>query len=435
MKRIHKTAIAAILGMILLFTGCLHPQPEDPNDIGSETVTVIPVMLRMDGETGNQPDKELVDAFNEAYAGKYRVEVDWYVGEEAGYRERIKLLNATDQLPAVFTDVGVLPDFYRLLVENDRLVNIRPYLEADDHWSVSFPDYILSSCTEKDGAMYLVPITSPVFLSGVFYNKTIFSEAGIEEFPETWEDFFRDCEAIKNKGYIPLGLHTTGTAWTTMLFATAYMGRNADGFAFLEQQYPENYNTPAMYDMLEMTKQLFAYGSENAIDGDYDDAYRDFIEGKVAMFPNGQWMIAGLYDETLVDASFADNLGFALFPNQTAVGSVQASGWAVAKNYPQEVIDGAIAFLKFRTQREQEYRMGQVQPENVYPLMYDFFMTIGRAETVVPNYQIKWNSIIQEEVLLLNLPQYLRDEISAEELVEKMNQAAIRFNYERGLGE
>lgn len=79
--------------------------------------------------------------------------------------------------------------------------------------------------------------------------------------------------------------------------------------------------------------------------------------------------------------------------------------------------------------------MGQVQPEKVYPLMYDFFMTIGRAETVVPNYQIKWNSIIQEEVLLLNLPQYLRDEISVEELVEKMNQAAVRFNYERGIGD
>ncbi len=43
--------------------------------------------------------------------------------------------------------------------------------------------------------------------------------------------------------------------------------------------------------------------------------------------------------------------------------------------------------------------------------------------------------MIQEEVLLLNLPQFLRDEISAEELVEKMNQAEIRFNYERGLGE
>ena len=66
------------------------------------------------------------------------------------------------------------------------------------------------------------------------------------------------------------------------------------------------------------------------------------------------------------------------------------------------------------------------------PLLLEFYTVITETETVIPNYQIKWNSIIQNEVLLVDLPQYLRGEISADELIEKMNQAVIRFNYERG---
>ena len=62
-------------------------------------------------------------------------------------------------------------------------------------------------------------------------------------------------------------------------------------------------------------------------------------------------------------------------------------------------------------------------------VQYNFY---EYTETVIPNYQIKWNSIIQNEVLLVDLPHYLRGEISADELIEKMNQAVVRFNYERG---
>lgn len=48
-----------------------------------------------------------------------------------------------------------------------------------------------------------------------------------------------------------------------------------------------------------------------------------------------------------------------------------------------------------------------------------------KAESFVPNYQIKWNSIIQDEVLLVELPRFIQGEISAEEFVEKMNLAKL----------
>ena len=217
-----------------------------------------------------------------------------------------------------------------------------------------------------------------------------------------------------------------------MLFASAWMGSSQDGRDFMKLQYPENYNVPVMQDMLATIARLFEYGSEESVDGDFDDAYRDFIDGKVAMFPNGQWMVAGLYDENLVSPETVEHIHFALFPGKTAVGSVQASGWAIAKQYPQEVIDGAVEFVKLRTFVEQKYLQDGMEYIQKQPLLLEFYTVIADTETVIPNYQIKWNSIIQNEVLLVDLPHYLRGEISADELIEKMNQAVVRFNYERG---
>ena len=34
---------------------------------------------------------------------------------------------------------------------------------------------------------------------GFFYNKDLFEQAGIQETPETWEDFMTDCEKLKKK--------------------------------------------------------------------------------------------------------------------------------------------------------------------------------------------------------------------------------------------
>ena len=156
MRKFFKRTLGLLIAIAMLL--------EEETKPTSGTEIVIPALFRMDGETGNQPHKELIELFNQTYAGQYRIDVEWYVGDEASYRERIRLLNATDQLPAVFTDVGVLPDFYRLLVDNDRLVDIVPYLQADQEWAGKFPKHVMDACTEDDGGMYIIPITTPEYL-------------------------------------------------------------------------------------------------------------------------------------------------------------------------------------------------------------------------------------------------------------------------------
>lgn len=42
------------------------------------------------------------------------------------------------------------------------------------------------------------------YTSGIFYNKAIFEEAGIEKEPATWAEFLDCCQKIKDAGYAPL---------------------------------------------------------------------------------------------------------------------------------------------------------------------------------------------------------------------------------------
>ena len=69
----------------------------------------------------------------------------------------------------------------------------------------------MEGCTDDDGNIYLGPISTAAFAcAGMFLNPELFAEAGIEKFPETWEEFWDCCDRLQANGITPLGLHTEG---------------------------------------------------------------------------------------------------------------------------------------------------------------------------------------------------------------------------------
>lgn len=424
--------LVLLLWIVALASCTAKPDASTSTNEGKEKKEIIiPVIYLMNATSGIKSNKELVDEFNKAYEGIYHVEVDWLVGDESDYRAKIKLLNATDQLPAIITDVGFSPDFYQLLLENKRMVDIQPYLEKDAEWNETFVDYIIDACREEDGSLYLIPLNSPEYLAGIFYNNEMFQKAGITEFPKTWEDFFKACQKLKESGVTPLSLHTTGTAWAPMLISTAYLGLTEEGIAFMNQQYPDNYDVDVFKKMMTVCKELFQFTTDDAIDGDFEDAATHFYREETAMIANGHWMIDSFYNESVVKKDFASKIGFAPFPSQIFVGSPQMSAWVISSSYPQEVIEGAIAFMRFRTMRGVEYVSQEYIKSKNQPLLEEFYEKVAKAETIVPNYQLKWNSIIQNDVFLEDLPKFIRKEESAEEFIGKMNLAVETYDQEK----
>ena len=61
-----------------------------------------------------------------------------------------------------------------------------------------------------DGAVYGVPYTLGV--GGFWYNKAMFAEAGIEETPATWDEFFVAIDALKAIGVAPIAVGA-GDGW------------------------------------------------------------------------------------------------------------------------------------------------------------------------------------------------------------------------------
>ena len=159
---------------------------------------------------------------NRAYKGKYHIDVDWVMETEEEYRKNLKRMNATDELPAIITDLRMLPSFYQMMIRKGRIEDLTPYINEDQEWKDMIEPSVMESVREEDGKIYLGPVSTAAFAcSGVFWNRELYERAGISRFPETWEEFWKCCEKLKAAGITPLALHTEGTAWAPMLLATA----------------------------------------------------------------------------------------------------------------------------------------------------------------------------------------------------------------------
>lgn len=165
-----------------------------------EKVVEIPVLFRMDPQTNEATNLGLVNAFNETYKGKYHVEVQWLVETEAGYRNKIKQLNATDKLPAVITDIGFDDKFLKLLIENGRLVNLEPYIEDAPEWKAAIRKDIFDEMREEDQAIYVSPLGNLMYSSaGIVYNRELLQQAGYDRIPDNWKDFFMCLQNLKEE--------------------------------------------------------------------------------------------------------------------------------------------------------------------------------------------------------------------------------------------
>ncbi|MBU5430085.1 extracellular solute-binding protein [Kineothrix sp. MSJ-39] len=416
--------LLCILLPVLLLTGCGQKQPEEMAQ-ADETVE-IPMILTVSPSSGKKSEQDVVDAFNTAYQGKYHIAVEWIMETEEEYRQNLKRLNVTDKLPAVITDLRMLPSYYRLMIEDHRIVDLAPYIEADPEWKQMIEPVVLDGCSEPDGSVYLSPISTAAFsCSGIFWNEELFAQAGIEEFPQTWEEFWSCCEKLQAKAITPLGLHTEGTGWSAMLLATAEMADSEEGAAFMNELYPSSYQNDCIYHMADTLQRLYKYTTKDAMNADFDVAYNNFVAGKVAMVANGYWMIDQLPEE------FREKVRFSPFPGNKLVSSPETFGWAVVDSYSEEVKQGAIEFLKFRTAENQKLKEELfARDTDASRLLQDYIRAYRGQPQIVPNYQVKWNSVLQERTLGEALPALAQKKITQADFVRMLGESVTESKKE-----
>ena len=417
--------MAAVLMTVGLF-GCTSGQSAQKKKASEEIK--IPMILTVDPSTGNKNEQEVIEKFNKAYKGTYQIDVDWVMETEEEYRKNLKRLNVTDELPAVITDLRMLPSFYQMMVKEGRIENLTSYINDDKEWKEMIEPSVMESGSEENGEIYLAPLSTAVFsCSGVFWNQELFEKAGITEFPKTWDAFWKCCDRLQAAGIIPLALHTEGTAWAPMLLATAETASSGEGAAFMKQLYPDSYQNAAGLEIADTLQRLFQYTTEDALHNDFDISYNHFIAEDTAMIPNGYWMI----DQ--IPKDMQGKIRFSPFPGNELISSPETFGWAIVSSYSDEVKKGAAEFLKFRTKlnkEDKERLMGRSKDKNSQ-LLNDYLDAYTGNPQIVPNYQVKWNSLLQEEMLGECLPELVKGKMTAEEFTQTEDESIRQFQEEQ----
>lgn len=140
------------------------------------------------------------------------------------------------------------------------------------------------------GKNYTVP-TGLSYYSGLFYNKKIFADNGIDV-PTTWTELMQDCATLKSKGVVPLGIGGKDSAGLNMLGVVQSLYPTAKDKEDLAKGLYDGtvkLNDGKQLEVLQKVKKLYSYAEPNFAGVSYATMTSDFVNGKFAMMSDGTW--------------------------------------------------------------------------------------------------------------------------------------------------
>ena len=341
MKRWLSCALALV--MLLGLVGCGGGTDEGAaSDSGSEStgdeIVINYPTFQVGTNTAAPVVAELVNRFNEEYAGQYRIEIEEVPGD-ANYAERIQVQISSGQLPPVVYGGGYA--LLDLALEADLVVDLTDVVNADPEWAAMYDNEAWQAANCRDGKIYAS--SSEGQLIGYFYNKELFDQVGIQP-ATTWEEFFDNCDKLLAAGITPLAMDTADGAWVSMLLMGAMVATSGDeGLEFMNTKYPTDYNIePVVNAVAEMQKWYQNYTTLDAVGGAYENAANNFFSGNVAMMVNGCWQIPTMRSEA-PDL----NWGVSLIPmcdDGQYASAIGGENYAVIEGGN---VDGAVDFLNY----------------------------------------------------------------------------------------
>lgn len=188
---------------------------------------------------------------------------------------------------------------------------------TNEPWQAAIQDSF-KSVVSAGGDVYGTPF-APAMGGGIFYNKPIYEELGLE-IPKSWDEFMANNEKIKEAGKVAV-IQTYGETWTSQLFVLA------DFFNVLaaEPDFAEKFTanqakfatSPAAEKGFERLQAVYEAGYLNEDFGaaTYPDGLRMVATGEGAHYPMLTFGI-GAIAETLPDN--LQDVGFFAQPGDSA---------------------------------------------------------------------------------------------------------------------
>lgn len=333
MNNRFKSGIALLLTVILmssLFTGCSNQNGNSGTDsTGSASSTATDAGSSQADETETSTEtqststnaeevniwhyfeheadalEKVAEAYNEmqdeihivcTYVSRDELMNQYTIGAVSGELPDIGMVDSPDM--ASYISLGVFENIDAELKEWGELEN--------------FYEGPLSSCMDSEGELYGLPNNSNCL--ALLCNMDILNEAGYDEPPTTWDEFYEVCEATTNPDDSVYG------------FAMCAIGHEEGTFQFIPWLYGAGADVTTLgsdeaVNALEFLSSLVSGGfmSKEVVNWGQGDALNAFAAGKAAMVESGTWQISQ-FDSGDVVLDF--NYQYAMLPKGEKNASV-----------------------------------------------------------------------------------------------------------------
>lgn len=319
----------------------------DDADPGDEQITLVMI----DNETGELSpiwDAQIA-AFEAANPG---VTIERNSRSFSDYLDTILLTVSGDDPPDIFQgNAGYTVD--GPMVEAGVVLNLDPY-EEQYGWNALFGESALqiNSFSEDgqrwgDGPLWGLSPTNEIV--GVYYNKTIASELGIEVPPPSFADFEASLATAADAGVLPI-LGGNLDVWPGGHLFNVIQNAIAPGqenFDWVLRADGANYATDGNVEAAAKLQQWSGAGYINDdLNGlSYDDSTGQFVDGASLYYFTGSWMVSAFQEA---------DIGFFVMPRAdgeppAATGAL-SSPLHVSSSTPHA--DLAVEFIDFLTNAE-----------------------------------------------------------------------------------
>lgn len=378
----------------------------------------------------NEPRKSFYDQKIAEYMEAHpnvKINVDAVLNDS--YKEKIRVLVSSDDLPDVFTSWS--DSFAQNLVSSERIMPLNDILAEDTEWSGKIIESQFGGFTFDD-VTYGVPFT--IDGKAFFYNKDIFKENNLEV-PKTYDEFIDVLDKLKAAGYESPLVEGLTNAWAISHYMGTIFQRIVDpAVTAMDYNQATGEFTDASYVKgLEVFKQLTDYMGDVSTAIDHEAARNMFGNGEAPIVYMQFAEVKMVEDIGKVDFGFFNFPAFADGKGDPGALTGAPEGWMLSKNAPPEAVD----FLKFLTSEETAFEFtktdgqlnaikGAVTEENTSPARMEAYQIVLDATAPTPWFDNAVNINIAD-IFMRGGQSLATEQMTPEEVMEEVQNEAARL--------
>ena len=274
------------------------------------------------------------------------------VFDEDQFNNRFTIAVSSGDIPTIFSHYG--GGAFKPYIDSGMVLDLEPYLLEDPEWYNSFIEGALAFSQYPDiSGIFAVPID--MFATGIFYNKTLFAQAGVSP-PNTIAEFEAACEALLAAGIQPMTFGDANSFRCGHLIGDILMKRHGSSFMHDLADGRQAYTDPEFVEVLQLMKSWQDRGflGANVATLDVDGERTNFRTGQTAMIQH----LVSQYGNIMGDGATVEDheVGFIPFPyfdeapeHRNAWHSGASLLHSIATDASEAEIAAAISLLKMYT--------------------------------------------------------------------------------------